>query len=227
MMVRHKDYTTAQYKWQGEEWILHPLKGMYWGKRKMLLVTDLHLGKTRHFRRSGIYLPSGSDEATLARLAVMIREFSPKEVVVLGDLFHSRYDSIAVGQFGEWLEEFSQIRWTLVLGNHDIIHHRYYSALGFSYSKGFPLTENIELLHEAKEEIKKGSTISGHLHPGVELWGKGRQKLVLPCFYFGERRCILPAIGKFTGLARLQLKAKSGDVFVTTDEEIFPFSTLQ
>ena len=225
MEIRRKSYTTAQYKWQGEEWILHPLKGMYWAKRKMLLVTDLHLGKTSHFRRSGIYLPSGSDEATLKRLSVMIREFSPKEVVVLGDLFHSTYDSIAVRRFGEWLGEFTQIRWTLVLGNHDIIHRRYYSGLGFSYSAGLPLTHNIELLHEAKEEVDNCNTISGHLHPGVELRGKGRQKLVLPCFYFGETSCILPAIGKFTGLARLQLKAKSGDVFVTTEEEIFPFST--
>jgi metallophosphoesterase superfamily enzyme len=118
-----------------------------------------------------------------------------------------------------------QIRWTLVLGNHDIIHRRYYSSLGFSYSKELKLTENIELLHEAKEDTENFCTISGHLHPGVELRGKGRQKLVLPCFYFGDTSCILPAMGKFTGLARLQLKAESGDVFVTTEEEIFPFAT--
>lgn len=58
-------------------------------------------------------------------------------------------------------------------------------------------------------------TLSGHLHPGITLSGKGRQRLRLPCFWFGAQTGILPAFGAFTGLADIQ--PRQGDqIFATT-----------
>ena len=42
--------------------------------------------------------------------------------------------------------------------------------------------------------------ISGHIHPGVVLKGKGKQRITLPCYKINERRLILPAFSLFTGL---------------------------
>jgi hypothetical protein len=33
--------------------------------------------------------------------------------------------------------------------------------------------------------------------------GLGKQSLRFPCFYFTQNHCILPAFGKFTGLANI------------------------
>ena len=44
-------------------------------------------------------------------------------------------------------------------------------------------------------------TLCGHLHPGVRIHGSGGETARLPCFVIGNRRAILPAFGRFTGLA--------------------------
>lgn len=225
MNVENSKYTTVTHHWQGEDWILHPLKGMYWKRKRKLLVTDLHLGKTSHFRRSGIHLPPGSDETTLDNLSQLIREFSPAEVWVLGDLFHSRYEAGAWSHFSNWLKQYPQIDWSLVLGNHDIINARHYREIGISCFDRHRAAEGIELIHEPDDQSEDYATVSGHVHPGVELRGKGRQRLVLPCFYFRESSCIMPALGRFTGLGRLEVKAQSGAVFVTAEDQVIPLST--
>jgi metallophosphoesterase superfamily enzyme len=40
----------------------------------------------------------------------------------------------------------------------------------------------------------------------VRLYGSGEQTARLPCFVIGARRAILPAFGRFTGLAELALQ---------------------
>ena len=62
-------------------------------------------------------------------------------------------------------------------------------------------------------------TLAGHVHPAVTLYGKGRQRLRLPCFAFGDRVGILPAFGGFTGTAMVAPRA--GDrVFAVADGEV-------
>jgi metallophosphoesterase superfamily enzyme len=39
----------------------------------------------------------------------------------------------------------------------------------------------------------------GHIHPGVALTGRGRQKLTIACFAFCKKQAILPSFGAFTG----------------------------
>lgn len=54
-----------------------------------LLVADLHLGKSRHFRSRGLGVPEGADRDSAARLLRAAAELRPRELVVLGDLIHS------------------------------------------------------------------------------------------------------------------------------------------
>ena len=61
--------------------------------------------------------------------------------------------------------------------------------------------------------------LAGHIHPCVRLRGAGRQRLRLPCFYFGDRQGILPAFGTFTGLGDVEVQ--NGDrVFVIADDRV-------
>jgi metallophosphoesterase superfamily enzyme len=49
-----------------------------------------------------------------------------------------------------------------------------------------------------------GYVFAGHVHPGIRLYGAGRQHMRLPCFVIGESCAILPAFGDFTGLADVE-----------------------
>ena len=70
--------------------------------------------------------------------------------------------------------------------------------------------------HETKstdpfENVESASFVfSGHVHPGIRISGRGRQALVLPCFYFTTGHCILPAFSKFTGTYKVE--PKEGDL---------------
>ena len=39
------------------DFVLSPERVMYWEKQKTLIIADLHIGKTGHFRKSGIPVP--------------------------------------------------------------------------------------------------------------------------------------------------------------------------
>ncbi|MEO1715347.1 MAG: phosphoesterase, partial [Bacteroidota bacterium] len=61
--------------------------------------------------------------------------------------------------------------------------------------------------------------LAGHIHPGVALSGGGRQRLRLPCFFFGQQQGLLPAFGAFTGIATVQPTTEDR-VFVVTQDAV-------
>jgi metallophosphoesterase superfamily enzyme len=69
----------------------------------------------------------------------------------------------------------------------------------------------------------QGYNLCGHIHPGVILRGRGRQRLRLPCFYLDHAQGILPAFGAFTGLYVLSAK-DGGRVYAVTDASILDVS---
>jgi len=76
------------------------------------------------------------------------------------------------------------------------------------------------LTHHPQQRIPEGYyNLAGHVHPAVRLRGFGRQRLRLPCFYFGAQCGILPAFGAFTGLGDLRI-CEGDRVYVVTAEEV-------
>jgi DNA ligase-associated metallophosphoesterase len=180
-----------------EELLLHPLRALHWPRMGWLVLSDLHLGKAAHLRKGGAAIPEGHDERTLQRLSTVVEVFRPQRIVILGDLFHSSVNA-AWDRFAEWAgQQSAPIH--LVPGNHDILAQRRYADAGVQVCD-----ESIEegpfvLTHDAK--LRPGAyVIGGHVHPGIQLSGKGRQRLRLPCFWFGERMGLFPAFGMGTGL---------------------------
>lgn len=193
---------------------------MYWKEKDRLLVTDLHLGKIQHFRNAGIHLPIGADRDTLSHLAKMIKHFSPTEVWLLGDLFHSKWEASSWKAFQQWFAQYSHLQWHLILGNHDIFPLSYYQSLDIHCHSDFTEGNQWRIQHAPSKEKVEIPTISGHIHPGVDLWGKGKQRMCLPCFYFGARQCLLPALGQFTGLATVRAVSASDRIFIATPESV-------
>jgi metallophosphoesterase superfamily enzyme len=82
------------------------------------------------------------------------------------------------------------------------------------------LEEPFLLTHHPVEELNGSYNLAGHMHPGVQLVGKGRQAETLPCFYFGVTQGFIPAFGMFTGLARLRPR-KEDQVYVIAGQRVW------
>ncbi|RMG56158.1 MAG: ligase-associated DNA damage response endonuclease PdeM [Bacteroidetes bacterium] len=205
----------------GESLRLLPDRALYWPARQALLLADLHLGKSGHFRRHGIPVPGLASSHTLRRLETLVDTLRPEQIVFLGDLFHSSYNA-------EW-EEFARLMRRLhlpallVRGNHDLLPPEAYAEAALQVvAEGYPMPP-FELAHAPTGQPGQGYRLCGHLHPGVQLSGKGRQQLRLPCFHFGAFEGVLPAFGQFTGLAMIE-PAKTDQVYVLAEDQVWPIA---
>jgi DNA ligase-associated metallophosphoesterase len=182
------------------------------------LLADLHIGKIGHFRRSGIPVPIKANEENLASLVDLINLTKPQRLVFLGDLFHSHYNA-AWEEFGELILHFPGVSFELVLGNHDIMSDLQYVRKGIKVYDRLKIGPFL-LTHHPEENVEGDEyNLAGHVHPGVQMLGKGKQALTLPCFYFGRQQGFLPAFGTFTGMARIRPK-KEDRVYVIAEDKV-------
>jgi len=211
--------------WHGQTLILHPEKAVYWKEQDALLIADLHLGKINHFVKHGIPLPNADDSLTLSRLQDLLLEFSPTSIYILGDLFHSQWNE-AWNAFEVFIKSFSEVDFYLIQGNHDIMELKYYDQAGLPILKEPYLLAPFNLMHIGLEEESELPVICGHMHPGVFLRGKGRQRLKMPCFWLKDNQLILPAFGDFTGLSPIKVLKGQG-VYVVADDCIVAYSRIE
>lgn len=202
----------------GEEMGLYPQRAVYWKRAGILLLADLHLGKINHFRKSGIPVPSKANDHNIEIFLELVRATKPARIICLGDLFHSHYNP-EWEVFGEVVKYFSGISFELVMGNHDIMSERQYERKGIRVYDDLLIGKFLFTHHPLESIPPHLYNIAGHVHPGVQLIGKGRQSVTLPCFYFGTHQALLPAFGMFTGLARIRPK-KDDRIFVIAENKI-------
>src|SRR5690554_1308699 len=87
-------------------------RAIYLPNHQMLVLADLHLGKLVHFRRKGLFVPKSEVNEDLILLESLIKEHQPKEVVFLGDLFHSETNS-DYQDFAKSISRFPEVQFTL------------------------------------------------------------------------------------------------------------------
>lgn len=200
-----------------------PDRALHWLEENTLIVSDLHLGKSGHFRKSGIAAPSQINQTNISRLESIINNIQPDRLLILGDLFHSDINREWF-QFEEWRTGYSQLDIILVAGNHDTLHSSFYDGAHLSVCN--ELNEgNFGFIHDISNEATSESDFlfSGHVHPGVRLKAKGRQSLRLPCFYQTSENLILPAFGEFTGLHILPEK-EATHIYPIAENKVFQLS---
>jgi DNA ligase-associated metallophosphoesterase len=204
---------------QGEQLTLHPYRAIYWQKHKALLLADLHLGKGAHFRKEGIPMPVQAGQVDFDKLIALLLDFQPERTLFLGDLFHSVYNP-TWEEFGQLVNQFGDIHFELIAGNHDILSpHQYEKFQVKVHAEPYPMGPFL-LSHHPMESVPEDRyNLAGHIHPGIRLSGLGRQRLRLPCFWFGKEQGLLPAFGSLTGTAPIEALAED-QVFVVTDEAV-------
>ncbi|RDY60123.1 ligase-associated DNA damage response endonuclease PdeM [Flagellimonas nanhaiensis] len=206
---------THSIKILDQNFVLHPLGGVFWIDRSLLLISDVHLGKVNHFRKFGAAVPRKAIHKNFVLLDKIVADFEPFQICFLGDLFHSSLNK-EWDLFENWVAK-TPAEIILVSGNHDIISPEKYKQLHIEI---FPEMVIDDFLLTHHPEQRKGHfTFCGHIHPAVKLRGFGRQRLRLPCFFKSKNQMILPAFGEFTGTHTLQPN-KEDEIFAIVEDSV-------
>ena len=202
----------------GQNFTLLPERAAFWENTSTLILADIHLGKSGHFRKSGIATPQQVNEANLLRMGRLIKSLSPRRLFILGDLFHSKANKEWF-RFEEWRNSYPFLDCHLITGNHDILHSSFYKSANLKTH--LILEESgFRFMHHPQENPAEDLfTFCGHIHPGVKLTGRGRQNIQLPCYYQKDNQMILPAFGEFTGLHMLNLQ-EAEQLYVIADKSV-------
>ncbi|MCF6131034.1 ligase-associated DNA damage response endonuclease PdeM [Flavobacterium wongokense] len=180
---------------RNNNFILHSSGAVFWKEQKILLISDVHLGKIAHFRKHGLAIPGNAIAENFNRLDEVVALQKPEKIIFLGDLFHSKINN-EWNLFAYWVNKI-QTEIVLVEGNHDIIEQQNYSDLNIEIHKELILDDFLLTHHPVENEWF--FNFCGHVHPGIKLKDVGRQSLKLACFFHKEKQMILPAFGEFTG----------------------------
>ncbi|MFD0941444.1 ligase-associated DNA damage response endonuclease PdeM [Pedobacter boryungensis] len=192
---------------RNEELILAKERAIYLPKEQLLAISDLHLGKAAHFRKAGLQVPSTLAQNDLNRLSDLLNEYQPKTLLINGDMFHHEVNT-DIDDFEHWKEQYPTLKFVLVKGNHDKLDQKQYQKLGIEIQDPSYCTENFCFIHDAVKCTEENLyPISGHIHPGISVYGKAKQSLKFPCFYFGNDYAVMPAFSAFTGLSLVKPKA--------------------
>ena len=205
----------------GERVTLLAERALYWPRERTLFVADVHLGKAAAFRAGGVPLPRGSTAADLARLTRLLERTGALRIVVLGDFLHAKAGRVPAlaAAFARWRTQHAAVEVTLVRGNHDTRAGDPPTAWNVACVDEPYALPPFLACHRTANRLR-GYALCGHVHPGIRMHGAGEQSARLPCFVLGTRRAILPAFGRFTGLADVA-PARSERIVVIAGRELF------
>lgn len=204
---------------QGEEVILDKERALFLPKYQLLAISDLHLGKSAHFRQAGLQVPSTIAQTDLQRLSLLIKQYNPKTLLINGDMFHHGLNT-DIDEFSVWRKQYQELNFLLVKGNHDRLSDANYAAMNIEIHEPSFCLGPFCFVHDAPNGMEEELyPISGHVHPGVTIVGKAKQRLKFPCFYFGKDYAVLPAFSLFTGLYTVYPKANER-IFAVTPKSV-------
>ena len=206
-----------KHKVNNQTFWLSATRTIFWEEQKALILSDLHFGKTGHFRKAGIAVPQSIYKEDLQRLINLIQYFKPQQIIAVGDLFHSKVN-LELDLFKRWRKDFDELNFLLVKGNHDILKASWYEDADIKVTDEL-LVGDILFIHQHCETRDDVFTFCGHIHPGVIINGLGKQSLRFPCFYFTKTQCILPAYSRFTGMATIEHSANDF-VYAIVDDSV-------
>jgi len=182
------------FTFAGHRMIARPSGALFWPDQGLLVISDLHLGKSERIaRRGGPLLPPYETQDTLDRLTADLAATAPRAVISLGDTFDDMTAAAALDPAHRaWIAQLVADRdWTWVTGNHDPAP----TGLGGLAADAITCA-GVTFRHIATDGA--GPEISGHYHPKASLTLRGRP-VSRPCFLRDDLRMILPAYGTYTG----------------------------
>ena len=199
-------------------------KALYWPRQKTLMVADTHFGKAAAYRALGQPVPQGTTSSNLQRLDSLLETYPTERLIFLGDFLHAlkSHAPATLAAIRSWRGRHADLHCILIRGNHDKNAGDPPLDWNFEVVNEPYLTGNFSLQHVPTLHATH-HVIAGHTHPTFRLHGKGKQSLVLPCFYHEPALTLLPSFGDFTGGFQLEEQVNSR-LFVTDGSCIWPIN---
>jgi uncharacterized protein len=178
---------------------------------RTLAVADLHLGYAWAHRHAGQLMPIAVGDDTPGWLQVLIDEYRPEHIVLVGDVVHRAVPVQPLkDEFFAVLNELSaQVRVSIIAGNHDrglelwlreqtrisLVPHL--SAGNCLFVHG-DVASTLAAERPIREARRDGRWIViGHEHPSVTLSDGAATWHKYPCFHICDRIIVLPAFSRW------------------------------
>lgn len=166
------------------------------GGKRILALSDLHLGYDESLQRSGIFIPNALFSGMYAELEQILSSVGKiDEVVILGDLKHV-FGTVLRGEREEVFKilDLAQRFCTEVIiikGNHDAIIEPLAAVQGVRVVDYY-LCESYAFLHgdrdfEALYDASVSTWVVGHAHPAITLYDASKSEKY-KCFLVGKYR---------------------------------------
>ena len=161
-------------------------RALFIASTRTLVVADLHWGYAASHRAIGNLLPTWGDSEIAAQLLSLIADYTPAEMLWLGDSLHTLAGRRTAETFLATLDPALAV--TLLAGNHDIrwtaATQRELLRPGFHFHHGDRPSPTVQ---------PPTIEIIGHHHPAVSLYDGAGTRLKIPALVASPSRLILPA----------------------------------
>ena len=165
----------------------------------ILLMSDLHIGKSYSCAKNGNFLPPFEIDETIEKIKSIVDFYNPKKIISLGDSFHEAstlelIDNIYIKNLNKIFKKREVI---FIDGNHDA-ELKSKEKIDAIFKDSLKL-DNFNFTHIKNSKIINNLfEFSGHFHPKVSIISN-RVTYSFKCFVLGKNFCILPSFGTYTG----------------------------
>ena len=210
--------------------------------KKVLVISDLHLGYEEHLRKKGVLIPRFQFKDIKNRLELILKETKPEIIIITGDLKHE-FGTISDQEWRDILSLFDILsehtkKIILIKGNHDTILNIIAKKRNLKVKDLYKLKDTLILHGDHMVDLNKIKTIIiGHEHPAVML-KRGVRSELYKCFlkgkFKGRNLIVMPSFNSLSigsdirkrGLGPF-IKNKDFEVFVVVDDKSYYFGKLK
>jgi len=209
--------------------------------KKILIISDLHLGYEEYLRKKGVLIPRFQFKDTKNRLELILKKTKPEIIIITGDLKHE-FGTISDQEWKDILKlidilnEYTK-KIILLKGNHDPILKVIAKKRNLKVKQSYKLKDILIIHGDHLVDLNKIKTIIiGHEHPAVML-KRGVRSELYKCFlkgkFKGKNLIVIPSFNSLSigsdvnkgGLGPF-IKNKNFEVFVVEDK-VYYFGKLK
>lgn len=171
-------------------------KTIFFPKKGILVIGDLHLGYDSMIRNQGISLPFDQLEETVKELEIIFKRikalYTLKKIILLGDIKHhfsfQQEEMSDLRNFIKFLEKYvPKENIILIRGNHDTFTLRDYELHDFHIEDNLAFTHGEQDFPELYNNKNIKTILISHIHPAVMIKDKiNVKKEKYKCFLIGK-----------------------------------------
>jgi DNA ligase-associated metallophosphoesterase len=191
-----------------ETFMALPERALWWPRKKILSIADLHLGRAETHAEFGLPRAQQIEEADLLCLDQLVHRFQPSQLYILGDFIHHAraLDPDVRSRFLRFSSQW-HVRPTVITGNHDRSFTKEQATLWeVERIDEYTQIENFCFSHDVIKAPHSAYNWMGHLHPAWR-WSRGADQIKVPCFWLQKDRGVLPAFSSWAAGVGVQCES--------------------